>query len=64
MPQRLSAHKARLPRQDVIRDASTSGVAETSERDVLLACAATRSRGSRRSDGTNNTAAATERSKK
>ena len=40
--------ETRLPRQDVIRDASTSGGAETS-RDVLLACAATSSR-SRRSD--------------
>ena len=41
--------ETRLPQQDVIRDTSTSGGAETSKWDVLLACAATSSR-SRRSD--------------
>ena len=41
--------ETRLPRQDVIRDASTSGGTETSQCDVLLACAATRS-WSRRND--------------
>ena len=46
----------------VIRDAATSGIAETSESDVPLACAATPSR-SRRNDVDEDTAAATARKK-
>ena len=41
----------------VIRDAATSGIAETSESDVPLACAATPSR-KRRNDVDEDTAAA------
>ena len=46
----------------MIRDAATSGIAETSESDVPLACAATPSR-SRRNDVDEDTAAATARKK-
>ena len=45
--------KTRLPRQRVMRDASTSGVAGKSESDVPLACATTPSR-SRRNDTDEN----------
>ena len=54
--------ETRLPRQDVIRDASTSELQKHPECEVLLACAAKRSQ-SRRSDIDEDTAAATPREK-
>ena len=56
--QRLSEIRTRLPRQDVIHDASTSELQKHLECDVLLASTATPSR-KRRSDKDENTAAAT-----